>query len=228
MSRQITLSLRAMYYMRPDLFDGFRVPSGVVRDNAIKHILNKTDDFEIMYTEPNWFRDKIAEWTNVWFPNWEHLWETTQYDYNPIENYDRREAWTDTRNARQTEKNGNVFSRTSDSDTDYSENNSGYNSNNHSDVAYDTNSLKQTTSDYANNSSMTTGTTKTHESENSENTENRGMDRDDKNDHTGRMHGNIGVTTTQQMIEEERRVAEFNLIDYIADSFCKQFCLLTY
>lgn len=228
MSRQITLSLRAMYYRRPDLFDGFRVPTGVVKDNAIKHILNKTDEFEIMFTEPDWFRDKIAEWTNVWFPNWEHLWKTTQYDYDPIENYNRFEDWTDVGNARQTEKNGNVFSRSSDTDTSYTENTSGYNSNNHSDVAYDTNSLKQTKSDYGNSSSMTTGTSKTGEKESSENTENRGMDRDDTNKHSGHIHGNIGVTTTQAMIEEERRVAEFNLIEYIADSFCEQFCILVY
>ena len=75
---------------------------------------------------------------------------------------------------------------------------------------------------------MTTGTSKTGEKESSEKTENRGMDRDDTNKHSGHIHGNIGVTTTQAMIEEERRIAEFNLIDYIADSFCEQFCILVY
>lgn len=43
-----------------------------------------------------------------------------------------------------------------------------------------------------------------------------------------RMWGNIGVTTTQQMIEEERRVSEFNISDYIIDSFKRRFCLLIY
>ena len=43
-----------------------------------------------------------------------------------------------------------------------------------------------------------------------------------------RMWGNIGVTTTQQMIEEERRVSEFNIADYIIDSFKRRFCLLIY
>lgn len=40
--------------------------------------------------------------------------------------------------------------------------------------------------------------------------------------------GNIGVTTTQQMIKEEREIAEFNLYDYIAEDFKNRFCLLVY
>lgn len=44
----------------------------------------------------------------------------------------------------------------------------------------------------------------------------------------GRAYGNIGTTTTQQMIEEERRVAQFNIIDFIVDSFKQRFCLLIY
>lgn len=40
--------------------------------------------------------------------------------------------------------------------------------------------------------------------------------------------GNIGVTTTQQMIREEREIAEFNLYDYIAEDFKNRFCLLIY
>jgi len=40
--------------------------------------------------------------------------------------------------------------------------------------------------------------------------------------------GNIGVTTTQQMIKEEREIAEFNLVNYIVRSFIERFCLLVY
>lgn len=41
-------------------------------------------------------------------------------------------------------------------------------------------------------------------------------------------HGNIGVTTTQQMIREEREVAEFDVIQYIINDFKSRFCLLVY
>ena len=45
---------------------------------------------------------------------------------------------------------------------------------------------------------------------------------------SGRAWGNIGVTTTQQMIEEQRRVVQFNLTNYIIDEFKKRFCILIY
>ena len=45
--------------------------------------------------------------------------------------------------------------------------------------------------------------------------------------HTRRT-GNIGVTTTQSMIREERDVAQFSTIKYITNSFKKRFCLLVY
>ena len=49
-----------------------------------------------------------------------------------------------------------------------------------------------------------------------------------KNKRTGRAYGNIGVTTTQQMIEEERRISEFDIDHIIINEFKKAFCLLIY
>lgn len=49
------------------------------------------------------------------------------------------------------------------------------------------------------------------------------------NSHTSRIHGNIGVTTSQQMLEQELEVApKLNITNYIVDSFKKRFCLLVY
>ena len=43
------------------------------------------------------------------------------------------------------------------------------------------------------------------------------------------IHGNIGVTTSQQMLESELEVApKLNIINYITESFKKRFCLLVY
>lgn len=44
----------------------------------------------------------------------------------------------------------------------------------------------------------------------------------------GRTWGNIGVTTTQEMIEQERNVSRFNIVDEIVDSFKEEFCILVY
>lgn len=41
-------------------------------------------------------------------------------------------------------------------------------------------------------------------------------------------YGNIGVTTTQQMIEAERALVRFNVYDIIIESFKERFCILLY
>ena len=44
-----------------------------------------------------------------------------------------------------------------------------------------------------------------------------------------RIHGNIGVTTSQQMLEQELLVApKLNIINYMIDSFKNRFCILVY
>lgn len=43
-----------------------------------------------------------------------------------------------------------------------------------------------------------------------------------------REYGNIGVTTTQSMIEEQRKLVEFNFYDYILRDFKNQFCVMVY
>lgn len=47
--------------------------------------------------------------------------------------------------------------------------------------------------------------------------------------HTSRIHGNIGVTTSQQMLEQELEVApKLNIMNVIIESFKNRFCLLVY
>lgn len=40
--------------------------------------------------------------------------------------------------------------------------------------------------------------------------------------------GNIGVTSTQELLERERKVADFSVYKAIVDSFKKRFCLMVY
>lgn len=45
---------------------------------------------------------------------------------------------------------------------------------------------------------------------------------------THKEAGNIGVTTTQQMIREQREILEFNLYEYICRDFKQTFCIQVY
>lgn len=46
--------------------------------------------------------------------------------------------------------------------------------------------------------------------------------------HTERRTGNIGVTTTQAMIEKEREIALFSIYDVVIESFKEKFCVMVY
>lgn len=47
--------------------------------------------------------------------------------------------------------------------------------------------------------------------------------------HFGHIHGNIGVTTNQQMITEEMEMrTKYNMVDIITGEFKRRFCLLVY
>ena len=46
--------------------------------------------------------------------------------------------------------------------------------------------------------------------------------------HSNHTHGNIGVTTSQQMIEAQRSVVRYSLIDEIAADYRDAFCLSIY
>ena len=48
------------------------------------------------------------------------------------------------------------------------------------------------------------------------------------NHRVGRAHGNIGVTTSQQMLESEMEVARFNIYQQIADLFIDELLLAVY
>jgi hypothetical protein len=43
-----------------------------------------------------------------------------------------------------------------------------------------------------------------------------------------RAHGNIGVTTSQQMLEAELDLAKWNLTKHIVDIFKQEFCIMVY
>ncbi len=46
--------------------------------------------------------------------------------------------------------------------------------------------------------------------------------------HGGRIHGNIGVTTSQQMLQSELDIARFNLINQITNLFLTELCICVY
>lgn len=221
------LTVEGLYNYDNTLFDGFNVPEGIVKQIAIDAILMRTRELEILYPDFTYMKNRITIWSNKYQINWKKLYDTTVLEYNPIENYDRVENWTDTddettTSARDNTRNtNNTVKSTSTNEIMNSVNVTDQNTAFNAGLA---DHAKQITDGDTTENGTITNT------ESGKDTENESVNggRSGKHTRNGRAHGNIGVTTSQQMIQSERDLVVFNLYDVIAESFIENFCLMVY
>lgn len=221
------LSVEGLYNYDNTLFDGFDVPEGLVKQIAIDTILMRTRELEVLYPDFNYMKTRIAIWSSRYQINWKKLYDSTVLEYNPIENYDRMEDWTDTDDETSTSARDNT--RNTSNTVKSTSTNEIMNSINVTDQNTAFNAgladhAKQITDGDTTENGTITNT------ETGKDTENESVNggRTNKHIRTGRAHGNIGVTTSQQMIQSERELVVFNLYDVIAESFIETFCLMVY
>ena len=231
-----TMTIAGMRQFKSGLFDNLKLPDGINKEDVVNQILLDGSNFEILYSDFDFMRDAIGLWSNTWYRTFEKWQNALSLEYNPIENYDRMEDWTDSSNnktSRNSVENRNLSnSVSSDRNLQSVTKNTGSDNNLHNVSPYDTGSYVADSQDIAtiNNQSTTidTGSMITNGSD-SGNVTNSGNDLSNTDSlHKGRIHGNIGVTTTQQMLEEELKIARFNLIKQISDVFIKEFCIMLY
>lgn len=214
------LNLIALYNYDNTLLDDLEIPTGLDRNACIDFLLTETSSFNMIYPDPQIFKQRLDTWNTRRMPIWLKLWDTTQYDYDPIANYDRTETHTETvihtgtdstqRND-QTTHTGTVSNQNIATDTTKK---TGYNS--------DTLQTTEQT-EYSGNSTDTNNLT-----DNSQGNSTLTRNLQDSVTRSIRAYGNIGVTTTQQMIEAERESVRFDMYKVICDDFIDAFCVYTY
>ena len=172
-----TLTVLGLYNYDDAIFDGMQLPDGVDTDNVVSNLLMELAELEVIY--PSWItmQRAISDWSKSRVKSWARMLQALNAEYDPIENYDRRENWTDG----------------ADSIGGYQNKVAGFNVGEQT----DSNSSEQQTK-----SSAT---------------------------HSGRVHGNIGVTMVQQMIHAELDLRAVNdIVQIIVNEFKKRFCIMVY
>ena len=172
MLRKARLSILALYKYDDTIFDAFSVPDGLDRQTIVDNILMECAELETVYPDAEFIKGAIASWSAMMAPVWQELYDTTQYEYNPI--------WNKDGTFRET-------IHTTNTDT-------------HDTMGYNSNSWA-----HSNKTDGDGWATREHTEQ-----------------------GNIGVTTTQEMIKQQREVAEFNIMARIVDDFKMRFCILVY
>ena len=149
-------------------------------------------------------------------------------NYEPIENYDRHEEWTDSPDMMRTSQSSGQDVNRAEAGQGTTTTNSGADTATNevsafNDASYSPN--EKTTTEYG-------GSTKVQSSGENRNTFEYGKGETSRetgqNKHSGRIHGNIGVTTSQQMIQSELELREQSFIDYCTGLFAHDLLLLIY
>ena len=176
--------------------------------------------FKQFPTTPQETTKAIAQLTNyctifarTYQTKYNKLLATEKLEYDPIENYSMTESGTDVRTP-------DLVSNTTASGTS-SGNATDTNTTTSAVTTYDN------TADFINQNKGTADTTTTTSTENSS-TGKTTTTGTEKTTHEFKRSGNIGVTTSQQMIQSEREVADFSALAQFVTDIANIICLSIY
>ena len=235
-----TMDLIAAYNYDNTILDLLVLPEAIDRQTFVDNLLMETAEREIIYTNLPFLKQAIGSWSNKNLSVWNELYDTTQYDYNPIWNKDGTITELETRDLKGTNFHTDNLDRvdaledketrnyqdkeTRDLDSNSLESVYGYNSDT------DAPANKVENEDNGTDIMDHTGTDTVNH------TGRQDVDRtyDEKTTDSGTVkherkeQGNIGLTSTQDLISQQRELVKFNLMDYIINDFSNKFCLGIY
>ena len=198
--------IRALIDYDPTIFDNFEPPEDPDGNELdpqliIDHIIYKYGDAPLATPDPAVIKYYIGQWSTRRKPLWDRFYRAILAEYNPLENYDRTEKTTDYLT------HGHTVTTDDDLTNGLTVENT---------IAADNSSTYQPDSKSAH-----TGIDQRDISE-----KHTGID---KRDYDSHVYGNIGVTTSQQMLESEiDLIPRLDLCDFIANDFHEEFNLMVY
>lgn len=182
------------------------------KEQLVELILAECGDLYTYHQQPDYLKKNITNWFTRKYEDFKRMYDALYSEYDPIENYNRYEHWSDSISESTSEStSGSASDSTSDSTS---------NSQLSQVSPMNTNNLL--------NDSAANGQTAGASSALTTNSSHQRRDHLHYLDHEGRLHGNIGVTTTQQMIESELELREYDLYERIAQMFERELMVQLY
>lgn len=254
-SAKFTLIGCVKYYQtqNADFFSTMTLPEGINKETLTNNILVRGGEFEVINGDPEFLHNMVGFWSKKYESTMQRWVDLLAIEYNPLENYDRMEDWTDKTEGAGASSSTGVTARTNDQSAGSSESVSGnqtdttttdrdkYNApptTEHLRSAYDSSSYSpeskdvetgkfenKTESSVSNNrGTVSSG----KETENVNMTESNSSTLNNDSEHSGRIHGNIGVMTSQQMWLQEAELGYWNLYEKITELFLQEFTIPVY
>lgn len=235
--------IRALLDWDPTIFDEMVLPEGLDDEDGMVRNMIKDDivlrhgDTPLFIPEPTVMKYYVTSWSLRMQPLFTRYWNAILLEYNPIENYDRQEYTTETRE----DTMGNTRTLDTTNTIDGEVNESGTDTTTETGTDTTENSISaENVLTYSPDTESVRTPDLTHErtpdlkTENDVTTTDSGTITDDGSydgslTTDSRIHGNIGVTTSQQMLNSELDlIPRLDIIRIISDSWANEFCLLVY
>ena len=227
------LSILGLYTINPNLFNDLELPNSVESDTLTWKILEETAEMEALYPDPDYMQQSIQRWSRSRIESWNRIAETLNTEYNPIWNKDANIS--ETRIYGQQERSsvyGQQQNTTAYGARSTTQNIGARSADNTEQVTgFNSETLETSTKTTATQAAATDSASEVAHTD----TLTAGSHTDTLTDktHTDTIthteQGNIGVTTSQQMIEAEMKLREqYNIYEIIAAEFKAKFCLMVY
>lgn len=187
-----------------DLFELLTLPEGIDKDTLKSNILLQGGEFEVQHGNPHFIHDAIAIWSNAYQETFTRWVNALSIEYAPLENYDRMEHWTDELDGTGTSNSVGTLDNTTEDETERTKS------------AFDSSAYQPYDKVNSRTTSDTDSTDRTNTTVNND------------SEHNGRIHGNIGVTTSQQMLTQELDLGYWNLYQRITQLFLQEFVIPVY
>lgn len=211
------MTILGLYQWDPTIFDDMQLPASVDKNTLINNIVLECSGLEITLPNSDIFKRMLTVWSNSKIEAWDRIASALDLEYEVIHNYDRTETHTEKiitdRNESWHDTENNTMNQTS----------GGADTVTNKTAAFDGDNLAVA----GENKTEYGGTAKTTNN----NTQNgtQGVDEEITRSNSIRAYGNIGVTTSTQMLEQEMQFRQhYNIYEIITDDFRKQFCICIY
>ena len=242
--RLVMFTVWGMYKAYPEILNNIELPEEMDKDTMLDYIFMYAGGNETRYSDPLLMERLVKRWFSARKHDFSMMWRALHAEYNPIENTDRYEDYWrtyDRTGSGKEERNGNQISELTGK-TSGTGNTSGTQTRTPNLTAEETTSAFDSEAyqpykkrvDTGSEDSVSTENTNSsaNSTQNSNVTEKSNIARNeslkDEEKHGLHSHGNIGVTTNQEMINQELELRRYDLYKQIALLFEDEFTIPVY
>lgn len=217
-----------MVKYQPEILTNLDLPDGMSEETMGDYIYMYAGENEVRYSDPDILERLVHTWFTSRKTDFQYMWDALHAEYNPIENYDRHDDFTEVIDSTTNRESNVKTTQEGESTTEDNTTTTPGKVTEEQVSAFDSSSYQPSrkTAESGTESSEGTSHGTNSSTTNGEGTEQSELDQTKTN--SGRSHGNIGVTTNQQMIESELQLRRFNLYKTIALEFEDEFTIPIY